>query len=71
MEFELKTGAQGHVYFPKNIRKMLGNRITILPNSCAAALYPEGSNLQAVISSLELIIQDLELRSCQRRRANL
>ena len=62
MEYDLKTDLQGHVYFPKKIREMFGDRMIIVPGVDAAAVYPEGADLQFVISSLELIIRDLELR---------
>jgi len=63
MEFELKTGSQGHVYFPKNVRKLLGDRMTLLPNSHAVIIYPENANLETVIKSLRIIIQDLQLKT--------
>lgn len=63
MEFELKTGPQGHVYFPKNVRKILGARMTLLPNSHAVIIYPENTNPETVIKSLRIIIQDLELKT--------
>lgn len=62
MEFKLKTGPQGHIYLPKIIREMLGDNMKFLPNSTAAAVYPENASPEAVIKSLQVIISDLELR---------
>jgi len=63
MEFELKTGPQGHIYLPKKIRQIFGEKIKLLPDANAAAIYPENANPQAVIDSLQIIISDLKLRT--------
>lgn len=63
MEFELKAGPQGHFYFPKKLRKIFGDKIIVLPNETAAAIYGEDADPRAVILSLELIIQHLKLKS--------
>jgi len=39
MEFDLKTGSQGHIYLPKKIREILGDQMSLLPNSTAVALF--------------------------------
>ena len=63
MEFELKTGTQGHIYLPKMLRKTFGSRIKLLPNDTAGAIYPETATPQEVIASLEVIIQHLKLQA--------
>ncbi len=68
MEFELKTGPQGHVYFPKTIRRVLGDKMKLLPNSDATVIFPENTEPEAVIASLEVIISDLRLRTNKKRR---
>ena len=67
LEFELKIGSQGHVYLPKNIRKLLGDRMTLLPNSHAVIIYPENANPETVIKSLRIIIQDLQLKTAEKK----
>lgn len=62
MEFKLRTGIQGHIYFPKKIREILGDRPVVLPNSTAAVIYPENTKPEAVIRSLQVIISDLKNR---------
>lgn len=62
MELDLKTGPQGHVYFSKNLRKILGDNMKILPNTNTAAIYAAGTDPSKVIASLEVIISDLKLR---------
>lgn len=61
-EFELKTGPQGHIYLPKKIREVFGEKLKIMPNVNAAAIYPADVDLETVVASLQLIIQDLKLR---------
>ena len=68
MEFDLKTGPQGHVYFPKTHRKVLGDKMTLLPNSDAAVIFPENTEPEDVIASLEIIISDLKLRANKKKR---
>jgi hypothetical protein len=63
LEFKLKTGPQGHIYLPKKIRDTFGDNLTLLPNSVAAAVYPNNADLNDVIASLQVIISDLKLRS--------
>jgi hypothetical protein len=62
MEYKLKTGPQGHVYLPKRVREVFGQKFKFLPNSHAAALYAEDTEPQVVIDSLLVIIADLKLR---------
>lgn len=61
-EFELKTGPQGHVYFPKKIREFFGDRMKLVPNAKAGVIFPKDANPKDVVASLEVIIQDLKLR---------
>lgn len=68
MEFELKTGPQGHVYFPKRIRRVFGDKLKLLPNSDAAVIFSENTEPEAVIASLQVIISDLKLRVNKERR---
>ena len=62
MEFKLKVGSQGHVYFPKKIRELLGNEITLTPNTKVAVIYPKDADLTRIILSLKLIIEELNLQ---------
>jgi hypothetical protein len=62
MEFNLRTGPQGHVYLPKKVREELGEYLKLLPNMNVAILYPADADLGKVIASLRLIIADLNLR---------
>lgn len=62
MEFELKTGPQGHIYFPKSFRRTFGEKLKLLPDSDAAVIFPENTDAEVVIASLEVIISDLKLR---------
>lgn len=70
MEFELKTGPQGHVYFPKRIRETFGERLRFLPNANAGVIYSENTDPETVIASLYVIISDLKLRAKRGSRNN-
>jgi len=60
MEFELKTGPQGHVYFCKKIREVLGEKMTMVPNASAAVVFKTGTTPEDVIRSIAIIAQDLK-----------
>lgn len=62
MEYELKTGPQGHIYLPKLLRKTFGSKMKLLPDNMAGAIYPEKAKPEDVIASLEVIIQHLKLQ---------
>ena len=62
MEFELKTGPQGHVYLPKRIREEFGRDLKLVPGMNVAILYPADTDLGKVVASLRVIIADLNLR---------
>lgn len=62
MEYELKTGPQGHIYLPKKIRQTFGEKLKFVPNAHAGVIYPENMDLESVIRSLHVIISDLKLR---------
>jgi hypothetical protein len=66
MEFELKTGPQGHVYLPKRVRRVFGDRLRFLPSANVAVIYPEDTDPKTVIASLQVIIADLKLRKKDR-----
>ena len=66
MEYDLKFGVQGHVYFPKKFRQVFGEKLKFLPNQNAAVLYPENMDPDVVIASLRVIISDLKLRSSKK-----
>ncbi|MCW4044764.1 MAG: hypothetical protein NWE94_04525 [Candidatus Bathyarchaeota archaeon] len=62
MEFELKTGKQGHIYLPKRIRAILGEKIKILPNDTAGVIFPADAKTEQVIASVEAILLILKLK---------
>ena len=63
VEFTIKLPRKQNVmWLPKVLVESLGRDLKITPNSVAAVLYSADADLGAIISSLELIKQDLELR---------
>ena len=65
MEFEIRAGPQGHYYLPKIVRKMLGERVLLVPNSRSAVVYPKGTELADVVQSLQIILADLQFRAAR------
>ena len=62
VKFKQRLDRNKKIYIPKPLRLMgFDNVIEISPDTTAAAIYPEGSDLTEVIQSLEWIIQGLKL----------
>jgi hypothetical protein len=55
--------SQRLAYIPKVILQALGHKLTIVPNSNAAIIFPKGEDPSIVLRSLEIILQDLKLRA--------
>jgi len=60
MRYEIKTGTQGHIYLPKQVREALGPNLALFPNAAAAVLAPVGMSYEDILKSLEIIKADLE-----------
>jgi hypothetical protein len=60
MRYEIKTGPQGHIYLPKQVREALGPDLVLFPNAAAAVLAPVGMSYEDILKSLEIIKADLE-----------
>lgn len=68
VKFKQKMDSQGKIYIVKPLRESgLTGVIEIVPNSKAAVIYQEGTSLQEVLASLQVIVADLtnQLRSWQ------
>ena len=63
MEYTLKVGPQGHVYFPKKIRLLFGDTMKLFPDEVAGVIYPDAADLSTVIASLKVIISHLQLKA--------
>jgi hypothetical protein len=50
------------VRLPKVLAEAFGSEWTILPNTKAAVLFPEGMDPESVLRSLSIIQADLQLR---------
>ena len=67
VQFELKLPrTQNIVWIPSEVVNALGRRLTLMPDSISAILYPKGADLDQVCQSLRIIIQDLELQKAGR-----
>jgi hypothetical protein len=63
VEFDVKVHPQQHLaYIPRQVVKALGTKLKMLPNSKAAVIYSEGTDLKDVLLSIEIITADLKHR---------
>jgi len=57
-----KVSSAGMIYLPVEIRDVLGPYVHIIPGVKAAVIYPANEDLSKVKRSVEIILQDLELK---------
>jgi bifunctional DNA-binding transcriptional regulator/antitoxin component of YhaV-PrlF toxin-antitoxin module len=63
VKFKTHIDSQGKFYLPKTLRNELGtNQLNILTSIKTAFVYPQDSELEDVLFSLNLIKRDLEQR---------
>jgi hypothetical protein len=62
MEYELSEGLQGHIYFPKKIRDILGKKTRISVGNISGIIYPEKADIDYVIADIEVLLQQLKLK---------
>jgi len=64
VEYKIKIHPkQMLAYFPKRLAKAFGFRLKLIPDFKAAVIFPENEDLNTVIRSLEIILQDFRLRA--------
>jgi hypothetical protein len=58
-------------YFPKKLTEDLGNKLTVLPDSNAAIMWPTGADLRLVAEVVRrVLLPDLELQFGRRGTSN-
>jgi bifunctional DNA-binding transcriptional regulator/antitoxin component of YhaV-PrlF toxin-antitoxin module len=62
VKFKVKANPQGQYYFPKEVREELGKKLELICNARAGVIFPEGTPLETVLESLEVIQRDLHHR---------
>ena len=62
MDIKLKTGPQGHIYLPKNIRTHWGLKFNLTPNWKAGIFYPSDAKPKDVLKSLETLTLEFQHR---------
>jgi len=62
VKFKLKTNPVGQVYFPKEVRDELGEKLELIANAKSALVFPEGEPIKNILRSLNVIRNDLENR---------
>ena len=63
MDIKLKTGPQGHIYLPKNVRENWGKEYNLTPNWKAGVIYPSDSDPKDVLKSLETLVTEFKHRT--------
>lgn len=63
VEFDLKVHPkQRTMYIPKELVKIIGTEPTAIPNAFTILLFKKDEDIQKVIGSLEIILQDLKFQ---------
>lgn len=62
VKFRVKANPSGQYYLPKEVREELGEKLELICNARAAVIFPEGTSLETVLQSLEVIQKDLRNR---------
>lgn len=62
VKFRVKANPSGQYYFPKEVREELGKKLTLVCDAKAAIVFPEGTSLNVVLESVEIILKDLTHR---------
>jgi len=61
VEFLIKINEKQRLaYIPKEIVNTMGNVLKIKPNQFAMIVYPDGIDLEHVIKSVEILLEDLK-----------
>jgi len=63
MKIKLTANPRGQFYFPKTIRDEWGHKLELVPNATGGAIYPQGTPLEQVIASLQVVIAELKHRA--------
>ncbi len=63
MDIKLKTGPQGHIYLPKNVRETWGDEYKLTPNYKAGVIYPSNTNPKDVLKSLQTLMTEFKHRA--------
>lgn len=62
VKFKVKANPSGQYYFPKEVRQELGSNLELISNARAAVVYPEGTPIKTILTSLRIIQDDLQHR---------
>jgi len=61
VEFKIRLNEKTRsAYIPKELANLLGNDITAIGNRTAVLFYPEGTRIEDILRSLEIITDDLK-----------
>jgi bifunctional DNA-binding transcriptional regulator/antitoxin component of YhaV-PrlF toxin-antitoxin module len=62
VKFQVHTNPQGQVYLPVEVRKELGEKLTLVCNTRTAVIFNAQTPLNQVLDSLAVVTHDLKNR---------
>ncbi len=68
LELRAKITDAGVIYLPTEIRRSFGKHVRLIPDSIAAILFPADADLEDVQDSVNVILQDIQLRIKRSKR---
>ena len=60
VEYEIKSGPQGHYYIPRVLRETWGVKWKIIPSRFAGVVFPSDALLDNVLGSLKVLVLEVE-----------
>ena len=68
VQLKSKMTTSGVLYIPKEIREAFGRHMNIITNATACVMFPETTDYEDVLTSLEIIEADIQHRISLRDR---
>ncbi len=68
VELRARVNPGGLLYVPKEIRECFGTEVKILTDATAALFFPEHTDYEDVLTSLDILRQDLQHRRSLREK---
>ena len=69
VELKTKITESGVLYIPKEIRDAFGRRLKIVTDAIAVIMFPENTEYEDVLTSLEILKADIQHRISLRDRS--
>ena len=70
VKLKTKLNQGGQLYIPKEVREAFGRHMNILTDATACVMFPEDTEYEDILRSLEIIEADIQHRISLRDRKN-